>query len=389
MTFFATMNIGFDAKRAYHNNTGLGFFSRVLIRLLADQYPEHTYYLFNPKPGRSFHPEQKNIREVLPGALLHRLLSAAWRSRWVTKDLSRMGIDLYHGLSHEIPAGLPNTGIPSVVTIHDLFPEIYPEQYKPIDVKIYRAKLRYACRNATKVMAISEETKRHIVKFYGTPPEKVDVIYQSCAPAFMVMEPEEKKEAVRKKYRLPEAFFLHVGTIIERKNLLNICKALNLIRNEISIPLVVVGNDGGFRDKVKAYLKEAQLEDRVYFLSEQLALEGKEPFVATENLPALYQLATAMIYPSYFEGFGMPIIEAMAGGVPVITATTSCLPEIAGTAAWLADPDSPEEMAAGFRKICTDASFADAMRSKGLENAQRFRPEVYAGDVMKLYQSIL
>ncbi|SDC68690.1 Glycosyltransferase involved in cell wall bisynthesis [Niabella drilacis] len=383
------MNIGFDAKRAYHNNTGLGFFSRVLIRLLADQYPEHTYYLFNPRPGKSFQPNQANIREVLPKATLHRLLSAAWRSRWVTRDLTRMGINLYHGLSHEIPAGLPQTGIPSVVTIHDLFPEIYPEQYKPIDVKIYRAKLRYACGNATRIMAISEETKNHIIKIYGTDPGKIDVIYQSCAPAFMVPEPEEKKEAVRQKYQLPEAFFLHVGTIIERKNLLNICKALNSIRNDIPIPLVVVGNDGGFKDKVKAYLKEAGLEDRVCFLSEQLALAGKKPFVATEDLPALYQLATAMIYPSYFEGFGMPIIEAMAGGVPVITATTSCLPEIAGNAAWLADPDSPEEMANGFRKIYSDAAFAAAMRQRGLENAQRFRPEVYAGDVMKLYQSIL
>ncbi|MCF3109978.1 glycosyltransferase family 4 protein [Niabella sp. CC-SYL272] len=389
MSFFAAMNIGFDAKRAYHNNTGLGFFSRVLIRLLADQYPEHTYYLFNPKPGKSFHPEQTNIREVLPQTVLNRLFSSAWRSRWVTRDLVRMDINLYHGLSHEIPAGLPQTGVPSVVTIHDLFPEIYPEQYTPIDVKIYRAKLRYACRNATKIMAISEETKRHIIKIYGTAPEKIDVIYQSCAPAFMAAEPEEKKEAVRQKYRLPEAFFLHVGTIIERKNLLNICKALNQVRNEIPIPLVVVGNDGGFKDKVKAYLKEVQLEDRVYFLSEQLALAGKKPFVATEDLPALYQLATAMIYPSYFEGFGMPIIEAMAGGVPVITSNTSCLPEIAGTAAWLVDPDSPEEMAAGFRKIYTDVAFTADMRSNGLSNAQRFLPEVYAGDVMKLYQSIL
>lgn len=383
------MNIGFDAKRAYHNNTGLGFFSRVLIRLLAGHYPEHAYYLFNPKPGKSFHPEQPNIHEIRPSKALHRVFSAAWRSRWVTRDLVRMGIDLYHGLSHEIPAGIPQTGIPSVVTIHDLFPEIYPEQYKPIDVKIYRAKLRYACRHATRIMAISEETRGHIIKTYDIPAEKVRVIYQSCAPAFMVMESEEKKEAVRKKYALPEAFFLHVGTIIERKNLLNICKAMNQIRNEIPIPLVVVGNDGGFKDKVAAYLKEVQLEDRVYFLSEQLALAGKRPFVETEDLPALYQLATAMIYPSYFEGFGMPIVEAMAGGVPVITATTSCLPEIAGNAAWLADPDSPEEMANGFRKIYTDAIFAATLRQQGLENAKRFLPEVYAGHVMKLYQSIL
>jgi len=389
MTFFAVMNIGFDAKRAFHNNTGLGFFSRVLIRLLADHFPEHDYYLFNPKPGKAFRPDQPNIHEILPAAPLHRLFSAAWRSRWVTRDLQRLGIDLYHGLSHEIPAGIPKTGIPSVVTIHDLFPEIYPEQYKPIDVKIYRAKLRYACRNATKIMAISEETREHIVRTYGLPEEKIAVVYQSCAPAFTILETAAKKQAVREKYGLPEAFFLHVGTIIERKNLLNICKALNSIRKDIPIPLVVVGNDGGFKDKVTTYLKEVQLEDRVFFLSEQLALAGKKPFIDTEDLPALYQLSTAMIYPSYFEGFGMPIIEAMAGGVPVITSTTSCLPEIAGNAAWLANPDSPEEMAAGFRKIYEAPSFAAAMRANGLKNAQRFRPEVYAGDVMNLYQSIL
>lgn len=383
------MNIGFDAKRAYHNNTGLGFFSRVLISLLSRHYPENEYYLFNPKPGKSFQPHQENIHEIRPAGTLHKILSAAWRSRWVTKDLVQHKISLYHGLSHEIPVGMPKTGIPSVVTMHDLFPEIYPHQYKAIDTKIYRAKSRYACKHATRIMAISEETRQHIVQIYGIPAEKIAVIYQSCSPAFMVQEPEERKEAVRRKYHLPDRFFLHVGTIIERKNLLNICKAMQLIRNEVPIPLVVVGNDGGFKDQVQAYLKTMQLEDRVLFLSEQLERAGEKPFIATEDLPALYQLATTMIYPSYFEGFGMPIIEAMAGGVPVVTATTSCLPEIAGGAAWLANPDSPEEMAAGLRKIYSDKGFAADMRIKGLENTRRFLPEVYAREVMELYHSIV
>ncbi|MBO9618497.1 MAG: glycosyltransferase family 4 protein [Niabella sp.] len=383
------MNIGFEAKRAYHNNTGLGVFSRVLISLLSEHFPQNDYYLFNPKPGKSFHPVQKNMHEVLPTAPLHKLLRSFWRSRWITKDLVKHRLDLYHGLSHEIPVGIAQTGIPSIVTIHDLFPELYPHQYKPIDTKIYRAKSRYACTHATKIMAISEETKNHIIRIYGIPAEKIRVIYQSCPPAFGVLQTEERKAAVRQQYNLPAQFFLHVGTIIERKNLLNICKALQLIRNEIPIPLVVVGNDGGFKEKVKAYLKEADLEDRVIFLSEQLALAGKKPFIAAEDLPALYQSATAMIYPSYFEGFGIPIVEAMSGGVPVITSNTSCLPEIAGNAGWLVNPDAPEEMATGLRKVYTDTAFADEMRQKGFENAKRFLPEVFINDVMNLYLSVL
>lgn len=383
------MRIGFDAKRAYHNNTGLGFFSRVLIRLLSEHYAHNEYFLFNPKPGKSFITESTNIHEILPTGFLHTTLPSAWRSRWVTGDLKKNKIDLYHGLSHEIPIGISNTGIPSVVTMHDLFPEIYPHQYKPIDTKIYRAKSRYACTHATKIMAISQETKNHIVEIYGIAPGKIEVIYQSCSPAFFSIASAEKKQAVREKYHLPPAFFLHVGTIIERKNLLNICKAMQLIRTEIPIPLVVVGNDGGFKTTVTNYLKEVQLEDRVIFLSDQLKAAGKKPFVETEDFPALYQLAAAMIYPSHFEGFGMPIIEAMAGAVPVITSTTSCLPEIAGNAAWLADPDSAEDMANGLRKIYTDRSFSTQLKIKGKENAKRFLPEVYVKEVMNLYQSIV
>jgi len=383
------MNIGFDAKRAYHNGTGLGFFSRVLIKLMATHYPQHSYYLFNPKPGTLFQPETANVHEILPTQSLHKLLSSAWRSKWVTRDLQKLKIDLYHGPSQEIPRGIPLTGIASVVTIHDLFPELYPQDFKPIDVKIYRSKLRYACGNANKIMAISEETKNHIIHKYGTDPGKIDVAYQSCDPIFNVVEGEEKREAVRTKYGLPQRFFLHVGTIIERKNLLNICKGLKLIQKDIDIPLVVVGKGGSYKEKVKEYLAGNKLEKKVIFLSDLLAAQGKKPFIATEDFPALYQLSTAMIYPSFYEGFGMPIIEAMSGGVPVITSTTSCMPEIAGDAAFLADPEQPGEMAEGFRKFYGDAAYRESAISKGFENAKRFSPEKYVQSVMNIYNSAL
>ncbi len=383
------MNIGFDAKRAYHNSTGLGFYSRVLIRLLATHYPKNEYFLFNPKPGHLFESNTVNVHEVRPKAVLHKLLSSAWRSKWVVSDLKKHHIQLYHGLSQEIPASISKTSIASIVTIHDLFAELYPQDFKPIDVKIYRAKLRNACENANKIMAISQETKKHIVEKYKISPDKIDVIYQSYSPLFSTIETHERKETVRAKYNLPPHFFLHVGTIIERKNLLNICKALRLVQAEIPIPLVVIGNGGAYKKKVKQYLQENQIQDQVIFLSEQLAAMGKTPFVQTEDLPALYQLSTALIYPSYYEGFGLPIIEAMSGGVPVITSTTSCLPEIGGNAAFYAHPDKPEEMADGFRRLYFDTAYRNQSIIQCVENAKRFAPEHYVQCVMKMYQSIL
>lgn len=383
------MKIGFDAKRAYHNTTGLGFFSRVLIKLLATQFPDSEYYLFNPKPGKQFSFHSKNLHEVLPQQTLHRLFKSAWRSRWVVGDLKKLGIELYHGLSHEIPVGLPATGIASVVSIHDMFPETHPQDYKPLDVKIYRSKYRYACTHADRIMAISEETKNQIVDIYRISPDKIDVIYQSCDPVFNTLLDEDVKETVREKYKLPKQFFLHVGTIIERKNLLNICKALQIIRQEINIPLVVIGKGGAFKDKVKEYLAANNLQDRVIFLFDELVKEGLPPFINTEDFPALYQLATLMIYPSFYEGFGIPLIEAMSSGVPVITSTTSCLPEIGGPGSLLVHPDQPAEMAEGLRKIYSNKEFANQMRQKSFEHIKTFAPEKFASNVMDMYLKIL
>lgn len=379
------MKIGFDAKRAYHNATGLGFFSRVLISLLAEHFPQHEYFLFNPKPGRLFKNSAPNLHEVLPQKRLHRLFTSAWRSNWVTADLKKLDIRLFHGLSHEIPLGLSATGIASVVSVHDMFPETHPQDYKPLDVRIYRAKTRYACHQANRIMAISEATKKEIVDLYHISPEKIDVVYQSCDPIFSIIRDKATKERVREKYGLPRQFFLHVGSIIERKNLLNICKALQRVRGEIDIPLVVIGKGGVYKQKVKEYLNQQNLNDRVIFLFDELEKTGQRAFIKTEDLPAVYQLATALIYPSFYEGFGIPLVEAMSGGVPVITSTTSCLPEIGGPGAFLADPNRPEELAEGLRKIYGNKEWVKQMRQKSFEHIKLFAPERYARNLMDMY----
>lgn len=383
------MNIGFDAKRAYHNTTGLGHYSRTLIRLLADYYPEHEYYLFNTKRSSRFNFKGDNLHEILPTGFPDTLLTAAWRSSWIKKDLLRTGIDIYHGLSHEIPIGMKKKGIKSVVTIHDLIPERNPEQYNPMDVKIYRKKFRHACEQADKIIAISDQTRQDIIDFYKIPPEKIEICYQSCSPVFSLMASEEEKKRVAAKYDLPPEFFLSVGSVIERKNLLNVCKAFFLLRNELNVPLVVIGDGGKYKQQVKDFLLQNNLENKIIFLSEEKNKKSDSDFLSTPDLAVIYQLAIAMIYPSFFEGFGAPVLEALWSRLPVITSNVSCLPEVGGPGAYYVDPNSSEEIAEGIKRIYSDKELVAEMIEKGIEHTHKFAPSVYAASVMNVYKSLM
>lgn len=383
------MNIGFDAKRAYHNNTGLGYYSRTLIGLLAGYYPEHQYYLFNPRPSSQYDFKELGVHQVLPEGFPSTLFPSAWRSSWVTNDLKRLKIDLYHGLSHEVPMGIGKTGVRSVVTIHDLIHERSPEQYNPIDVRIYTQKYRHACRQADKIIAISEQTRQDIIHYYKTPASKIEVCYQSCSPLFGIQAPEEERRRIATKYGLPDGFFLSVGTINERKNMLNICKAMFLLRNDIGIPLVVIGRGAGaYHKKVIDFILQNGLEKRIIFLSDNPAARTDKSYLTTGDLPVIYQLSTALIYPSFFEGFGAPVMEALWSRVPVITSNISCLPEVGGDAAYYVNPNSAEDIAAAMKEVYGNPALVESMKQKGWVHAQAFTPEKYAASVMNVYKSI-
>jgi glycosyltransferase involved in cell wall biosynthesis len=378
------MKIGFDGKRAFHNTTGLGNYSRTLIRGLATWYPENEYYLFNPKPSRKFSkPVFPQVHEILPAGFINKTFSSAWRSNWVKKDLKQLGIQLYHGLSHEIPHGIQNTCIPSVVTIHDLIFERYPEQFGRINVQIYRHKFQYACRNASRIIAISQQTKRDIMDWYAITEDKIEVCYQSCDPVFAEIIPGADKEIARKRFNLPEQFFLYVGSIIERKNLLGICQALHINGNS-SLPLVVIGDGGPYKQKVKEYILEKGLSSQVIFLSETQPM-GKDP----KELATIYQMATALVYPSCFEGFGIPVLEAMWSGVPVITSSVSCLPETGGQAALYVEPSNAEAIAGAMKRIQDNGDLRKEMIILGHAQAQNFTLEKCTSDLMQVYKKLI
>ncbi len=384
------MKIAFDAKRAYQNATGLGHYSRTLISSLAAFYPGYHYYLCAPRITDRFDIAHcTHVENVIPKDFFSKKLTSFWRSNWVKKDLQEKGINIYHGLSNEIPAGIQKTTIRSVVTIHDLIFERYPKQYNCTDVQIYRRKFKNACKNADHIIAISMQTKEDLINFYKIPEGKITVCYQSCNPAFAEAVSEYEKDRIKQLYHLPDRFFLYVGSITERKNLLNICKALHIVKEKLDIPLVVIGDGGNYKKRVKDFITQNNLKVQVIFLSEKEAAKNSAGYKSSADFPAIYQLSAGVIYPSFFEGFGLPVLEALWSKVPVITSNISCLPETGGDAAYYVNPHLPEEIAEGMTKLASDKTLVREMKEKGWLHAQNFTPQKCAADVRQVYLRLL
>ncbi|MCB0549313.1 MAG: glycosyltransferase family 4 protein [Phaeodactylibacter sp.] len=371
------LRIGYDAKRLFNNFTGLGNYSRTLLANLSEYYPDNAYFLYSPKITRNDETHFFLNSALFNVHLPRRGSSSYWRTIGIRRDLARHKVQLFHGLSHEIPLGLDKAKIRSIVTIHDLVFERFPEHYPFIDRKIYSLKFRYACRHADHIVAISESTKRDIIELYGISPEKITVIYQSCHERYMVEKSRKTFEGLRRRYHLPEEYLLTVGSITARKNLMGVIRALELLPESSRLPLVVVGRGGRYRAKVQAFIQKNRLENLVHFID-----------VSFDDLPAVYQKASAFLYPSFYEGFGIPILEALFSKTPVITSNLSSLPEAVGPGAHLVDPHRPEEIAAGIVKILSDEAYRQGLISAGYAHAQQFRGEPLAGKMMDLYVQV-
>jgi glycosyltransferase involved in cell wall biosynthesis len=295
----------------------------------------------------------------------------------MVSDLQRDGVQLYHGLSNELPIGLKKAGIRSVVTIHDLIFLRYPDYYKPIDRAIYIRKFRYACAEADHIVTVSETTRRDVISFFGICPEKISVIYQGCSSLFHVAMPETEKQRVRSKYRLPETFIFNVGTIEARKNLLLAVKSL--LRIDPSVHLVAVGKETPYVEEIKAFASHHGLEKRVHLLSG----------VPLEDLPAMYQMAAVFVYPSFYEGFGIPVIEALYSGVPVVAALGSGLLEAGGPHSMYESPHNDIAFADAIRKILINEALHSKMAKAGKEHSIRFDAQLLSQQMMELYRTVL
>jgi glycosyltransferase involved in cell wall biosynthesis len=369
------MRIGFDAKRAVSNFTGLGNYSRFIISNLMKYYPDNIYKLFIPKlPDK----DKEKAHETHLGENLYSMKQTRkpfWRTMGIVKNIREEKLDIYHGLSNELPYKINRTGVKSVVTIHDLIFLIHPKFYKPIDRTIYNIKAKHACKVADKIIAVSECTKRDIIKYYNTDPSKIEVIYQGCSPIFEEQADARKKEEVKRKYNLPSEYVLSIGSIEERKNILLIVKALKQIPD---IHFVAVGKQSKYAKKVLRYAEENGLSNRVHLFSN----------ISLADLPAILQSSRIFIYPSLYEGFGIPIIEALKSGIPVIGATGSCLEEAGGSHSIYVNPYDEDELANQVNRLLADSITREMMAEEGLKYVKRFSEQFLTEQLMQIYKSL-
>lgn len=368
------MNIGFDAKRAFYNRTGLGNYSRNLVEALHLHYPQHKIQLYVPRLKETTLFDQCRQWDQLSLITNETLFPASfWRSWGLKKSLLKNNTRVYHGLSAELPLGKKPLGVKYVVTVHDLIYERFPDLYSAIDRKIYRRKTLSACRKADKIIAISEQTKRDLVQFYAVDAAKIEVVYQDCDPVFAIRVNSERKKAVQAKYDLPADFLLSVGTLETRKNTKIILEALLQLPAEVH--LVLVGKATPYTEEMKAFIAQHNLTERVQLLHQ----------VPFEDLPVLYQLSETFIYPSIFEGFGIPVIEALKSGVPVIAATGSCLEEAGGPDSLYFDPKDATALAMHIRTLWKQADTKQVQVAQGMKYAQQFSATRFASGTMAVY----
>ncbi|MDR0510366.1 MAG: glycosyltransferase family 4 protein [Rikenellaceae bacterium] len=371
------MRIGYDAKRLFFNRSGLGNYSRGTLELLARHCPENSYVLFSPKQGGGCGFRMTgNMSRVEPQGLM-RSVPSLWRSYFMSGDIRRQNLDIFHGLSAELPADVARAGVRSVVTVHDLIFVRYPELYKPFDRAIYTKKYRRSCLDADRIIAISEQTRRDLVELWNIPDEKIEVIYQGCSPIFARRASDAEQRRVREKYSLPERFIVGVGTIEQRKNLMLSLRAMAVGRTDVD--LVAVGRPTEYLDELLRFAAANGLSERFHTVTN----------CDFEDLPAIYQTSLASVYTSRFEGFGIPILEALNSGVPVITTSGGVFAETGGAAAFYVGPDDELRMAEAIETAVGDEVARRRAVEAGYEHAARFAGEKIAANLQRFYSSML
>lgn len=362
------MKIAYDAKRFFHNISGLGNYSRDLVRIMATYFPENEYLLL---------AKNKNLRgkEImdLPNVSFLQISKGRWsRQLKMGKDAQNVGADIFHGLSGELPLKWNDKPIKKIVTIHDLIFLRYPQFYTWFDRKIHFWKFKKAAHQADIIIAISEQTKKDIIQYLKVKEDKVRVVYQGCHEAFKEEPSSNFIKYVKEKFHLPERFILNVGTIEERKNLLSVVKALK----NTNIPLVVVGKKTNYSKKVEYFIKKNKIETQ--FLAN----------VSIQELATIYRLADIFIYPSLFEGFGIPVIEALFSGTVTITSNVSCLPEAGGKDSVYVNPLQVEDIRAKIIHLWNNEEERKRRAEKSLVFVQKFNDEEIAKNLMNIYKEL-
>jgi glycosyltransferase involved in cell wall biosynthesis len=371
------MHVGLSAQllslSADYRAAGINWYIYSLLRHLPLVGKSHRYTAFlGDARARQAFPQLRQKTTYLP--TVNPAVRIFWEQAIQPVQVLREGIDLLHSLAFVLPIVLP---CPGVVTVYDLSFMVLPERLHPLRRLYLRWGTRYSAQRARGVIAISESTKRDLIRLLGIAESKVHVVPCGVDEDFQPLKDQRALDAFRSKAQLPEQMILFVGTIDPRKNLTLLLRGFALLRKKSARPRLVIGGARGWHwHEVFSVVDELGLAEEVIFPG----------YIPREELPLWYNAADLLVYPSLYEGFGLPPLEAMACGTPVITSNTSSLPEVVGDAGILVDPHSAEELAEAMHRVLIDGELREEMAKKGLDRARSFSWRSVAQQTTEFYE---
>lgn len=368
------MRIGIDVSFVTRDRVGVDQYLYNLLKSLAKTDTVNSYFLYSNKDiPEEFTDIGRNFKTVIfKNRILPRIL---WVQFILPGLLKRDGIDLLHAPCYVAPAGAP---CPMVITFHDMASWLFPQKFRIKHRIVYSLFVPSFAKKADGIIAVSECTKHDLVRLFRMPEEKITVVYEGASELFKPVDDTALLENIRKKYSLPGKYILYVGMLEPRKNVPVLVRAFKQLKDSTGVEhkLVIVGKKGWMYDEIFKTVRSLKLEDEVIFTG----------YITDKELPLIYSASELFVYPSAYEGFGLPLLEAMACGVPVIASNVSSIPEITGDAVVLVNPDNAGELSKAMNKIISDKSLQESIRKKGLERAGMFSWEKAAGQTLEVYK---
>ena len=369
------MRIAFDGTTLRPGRTGVGYYTEHLLHHLAAQAGDDQIVVISNRPVDTTRPLLPNVRLATSSWRIPRMV---WMQTLAPRMLRHERVDVAHFTNGMVPLASP---VPTVVTIHDMSLTLYPRYHPARRVLLNRPLVDVAARRADAIITVSLSAKRDIVRLYGMPPERVHVVHEAAAPSFRPVHDSIERERVRRRYGLPDRFILYVGTIEPRKNLPKLIEGFAKRRRSGDLPhqLVCAGPYGWLSRDIEDRIERLQVEDAIRFT-------GYVPF---EDLPALYSLAEMFVFPSLYEGFGLPVIEAMACGTPVVTGHVAALSEVAGGAVEHVDRLDAESLGDAMVSLARSRERRENLSALGLQRSHAFSWDRAARETLEVYRQTM